>query len=75
MNPITNNLYLITICPPDGIPKKPADAENIYHFGTYDSENKYQRFSGWLLNGNSITADSTVSGTTTLIATYPTIEK
>ena len=37
IDPITNAPYLATICPPDGIPTKPADAQYKYKFGLYNN--------------------------------------
>ena len=73
-NPITGYTYLWNTCPPDGLPKKPEDAEFQYRFGTYDNQNKYRRFSGWVYRGTSTnpTSSSTVNGTITFVASYPT---
>lgn len=76
IDPITNAPYLATICPPDGIPTKPADAQYKYKFGLYNNQGKYRRFTGWVKSGTSInpTSSDTINGDLTFIAVYPTTE-
>jgi len=47
IDPITGKNRLWSICPPDGIPKKPEDEQYKYTFGSYEDGN-YIRYSGWV---------------------------
>ena len=69
INPVTNAPYI-------EMPTKPQDVQYNYKFGTYDSQNKYRRFSGWVRKGTntSPTSDSKITGTITYVAYYPTVE-
>ena len=66
-NPITNAPYIT-------MPTKPADAQYSYRFGTYDSQNRYRRYSGWVKRGTTTNPNSgtLVNGNTVFVAVYPT---
>lgn len=68
IDPITHKTYLN-----DELPTKPQDAQYIYKFGSYDTDNNYIPFSGWVKEGTTtlITADDDVTGNAILIAYYP----
>ena len=69
INPVTNDYYI-------PMPTKPQDAQYKYKFGTYDSQNKYRRFSGWVRQGTTTnpTSSTTVTSSITYIAYFPTTE-
>lgn len=69
INPVTNDYYI-------SMPTKPQDAQYKYKFGTYDSQNKYRRFSGWVRQGTTTnpTSSTTVTSSITYIAYFPTTE-
>lgn len=74
-NPITGRTYLN-----DELPTKPQDAEWIYSFGTYTTQNgqsKYRRFSGWVIQGttDNPTASTEVNGQMVFVAYFPTKTK
>ena len=66
-NPLTGLSYI-------PMPTKPADVQYIYSFGTYDNQNRYRKFSGWIRKGTSTnpTVGSKINGSFTLVAVYPT---
>ena len=68
-DPVTNAPYI-------SMPTKPSDAQYNYRFGTYDNQDRYRRFSGWVRKGTTInpTSDSKITGTLTYVAYYPTTE-
>ena len=68
-NPITNTSYIT-------IPTKPEDVQYKYKFGTYDGQNRYRKFSGWVRKGTTTnpTIGSKINGSFTLVAVYPTTE-
>ena len=65
-NPITNLPYIT-------MPTKPSNAQYNFRFGTYDSQNRYRRFSGWVREGTNTNPNSSskITGTMTFIANYP----
>jgi len=73
IDPITGKNRLWNICPPDGIPKKPEDAQYQYTFGTYES-GEYVRYSGWVKQYTTTNPvdDDYPQGNTIFIAYYPT---
>ena len=73
IDPITGKNRLWSICPPDGIPKKPQDAQYQYAFGSYDNGD-YIRYSGWVkqYTTTSPVDDDYPQGNTVFVAYYPT---
>ena len=67
-DPVTNMPYIL-------MPTKPNDVQYEYRFGTYDNQNRYRRFSGWVRKGTSTnpTSGSKINGSITLVAVYPTV--
>ena len=68
-NPITNTYYI-------SMPTKPEDAQYKYKFGTYDNQNRYRRYSGWVKRGTTTnpTSSQYVNSNTVFVAVYPTTE-
>ena len=73
IDPITGKNRLWSICPPDGIPKKPEDEQYKYTFGTYEN-GEYVRYSGWVKQYTTTNPvdDDYPQGNTVFIAYYPT---
>lgn len=69
VNPITNTYYI-------DMPTKPEDAQYKYKFGTYDSQNKYRRFSGWVIKNTTTnpTSSTKVNGNVIYVAYFPTVQ-
>lgn len=68
INPVTNTYYI-------DMPTKPEDAQYKYKFGTYDSQNKYRRFSGWVIKNTTTnpTSSTKVNGNVIYVAYFPTV--